>query len=78
VKKKRFAGGMRFPGLAHLVTTLWMITHSNADSERVFFTRRKIDTDARSQLGNNTLQALLSCKINMTSCAMHLSQTAIC
>jgi len=34
--KKTFAGGMCFPHLAHLMTTLSVITHSNADSERVF------------------------------------------
>ncbi|KAK2187492.1 hypothetical protein NP493_163g01049 [Ridgeia piscesae] len=64
-KQKTFAGGMRFPHLAHLMTTLSVIAHSNADSERVFSICRKIDTDARSQLGNDTLRALLSCKINM-------------
>ena len=33
-------------------------------SGRVFSTCRKIDTDSRSQLGNDTLLALLTCKIN--------------
>ena len=59
-KQKTFAGGMRFPHLAHLMTTLSVIAHSNADSERVFSMCRKIDTDARSQLGNDTLRALLN------------------
>ena len=31
---------------------------------RVFSMCLKIDTDSRSQLGNDTLHALLSCKIN--------------
>ncbi|KAI0239672.1 hypothetical protein LSAT2_009634, partial [Lamellibrachia satsuma] len=38
--------------------------HSNAYSERAFSMCRKIDTDSRSQLGNNTLHVLLSYKIN--------------
>ena len=63
-KKKTFAGGVRFPHLARVMTTMSVIAHSNADSERVFSMCRKIDTDARSQLGNDTLRALLSCKIN--------------
>ena len=32
--KKTFVGGMRFPHLAHRITTLSVIPHSNADSER--------------------------------------------
>ncbi|KAK2166898.1 hypothetical protein NP493_1299g00004 [Ridgeia piscesae] len=64
-KKKTFAGAMRFTHLAHLITTLSVIAHSNAHSERVFSMCHKINTDARSQLGNDTLRALLSCKINM-------------
>ena len=63
-KLKTFSGEPRFPLLGHLMTTLSVIAHSNADSERVFSMCRKIDTDARSQLGNDTLRALLSCKIN--------------
>ena len=45
------------------MTSLSVIAHSNADSE-LFSMCRKIDTDSRSQLGNDTLRALLSCKIN--------------
>ena len=56
-------GAERFPLLARLMTTLSVITHSNAGNERVFSMCRKIDTDSRSQLGNNTLRALLSYKI---------------
>ena len=38
----------------------------NADSERVFSMTivKKIDTDSRSDLGQDTICALLSCKIN--------------
>ena len=63
-KVKTFTGERRFPLLGRLMTILSVIAHSNADSERVFSMCRKIDTDARSQLGNDTLRALLSCKIN--------------
>jgi len=72
--KKKFAGGMRFPNLAHLMTTLSVIADSNADSEHVFYICRKIDTDARSQLGNDTLHALLS----LITHAMYSSLTPIC
>ena len=63
--KKTFTGGICFPRLAHLMITLSVIGYGDADTERVFWTRRKIDTEARSQLGNNTLRALLLCKISM-------------
>ena len=63
-KLKTFTGATRFPHFAHLMTSLSVIAHSNAESERVFSMCRKIDTDSRSQLGNDTLRALLSCKIN--------------
>ncbi|KAK2141929.1 hypothetical protein LSH36_1015g00014 [Paralvinella palmiformis] len=63
-RKKIFVGAVWFPLLTHVMTTPSVIAHSNADSERVFSMVRKIDTDSRSQLGNDTLRALLSCKIN--------------
>ena len=44
--------------------SLSVIAHSNTDSERVFSMCRKIDTDSRSQFGNDTLRVLLSSKIN--------------
>ena len=63
-RKKTFVGAVRFPLLTRVMTTMSVIAHSNADSERVFSMVRKIDTESRSQLGNDTLRALLSCKIN--------------
>jgi len=65
---RTFYGAMRFPHLAHLVTTLSVIAHSNADSERMFSMCLKIDTDPRSQLCNQrtTICTLfLQCKINI-------------
>ena len=41
------------------------LPNSNADSERVFSMVKKIDTDSRFDLGQDTLCALLSCKINI-------------
>jgi len=55
---------VRFPLLTRVMTTLSVIAHRNTDSDRVFSMVRKIDTDSRSQLGNDTLRALLSCKIH--------------
>ena len=52
-KKKTFSGGMHFPHLAQLTTTLSVIPHGNADSERVFSMCLKIDTDARSSFMQN-------------------------
>ena len=63
-RKKTFVGAVRFPLLTRVMTTLSVIAHRNTDCDRVFSMVRKIDTDSRSQLGNDTLRALLSCKIN--------------
>ena len=35
-RKKTFVGAVRFSLLTHVITTLSVIAHSNADSERVF------------------------------------------
>jgi hypothetical protein len=48
VKKKTFVGGLYFPHLSHLMTTLLVIVYSNVDSERIFSTCRKIDIDPLS------------------------------
>jgi len=53
-KKKTFAGGIRFQHLAHLMTTLSVIAHSNSDSECVISMCRKIDTNVLLQLSNDT------------------------
>jgi len=53
------------------------VAHNNADNECIFSVCRKIDTDARSQLGNDILHTLLSCKTTWMSRAMHFSQTTI-
>jgi len=63
-RNKTFVGAVRFPLLTRVLTTLPVIAHNNANSERVFSMVRKIDVGSRSHLGNDTLRALLSCKIN--------------
>jgi len=63
-RKKTFVVAVRFPLLTRVMTTLSVIAHSSADSKRLFSMVRKIDTDSRSQLGSDTLRAVLSCKIN--------------
>jgi len=65
-RKKTFTGGMRFPYLADLMTTMSVIANNNPDSERVFSMCHKIDTDARSQLGFHV-------KSTWMSRAMHFS-----
>ncbi|KAK2154429.1 hypothetical protein LSH36_269g09031 [Paralvinella palmiformis] len=78
-RKKKFVGVVGFPLLTHVMTTLSVIAHSNADSERVFSMVRKIDTDSRSQLGSDTLRALLSCKINTDDpCYAFVSDKDLC
>ena len=47
-----------------VVLPLLSLPNSNADSKRVFSMVKKIDTDSKSNLGQDTLCALLSCKIN--------------
>ena len=57
-------GSLRFPLLGKTMCTLSAIAHSNADSERVFSMCRKINTDQRGNLNNDTVCSLLACKIN--------------
>jgi len=65
--KKTFVGAVRFPLLTRVMTTLSVIAHSHADSERVFSMVRKIDTDSRSQLGNDILVIGPPCDIGGNS-----------
>ena len=57
-KLKTFTGATCFPHLADLMTSLSVIAHSNADSERV------LSTPTHALSSETTLRALLSCKIN--------------
>uniref|UniRef100_H3AS25 HAT C-terminal dimerisation domain-containing protein n=1 Tax=Latimeria chalumnae TaxID=7897 RepID=H3AS25_LATCH len=57
------------PRLHKVAVAALMIPHSNADTERLFSTLRKIYTDARSSLSSDAIHAILSTKVNNnTSC----------
>ena len=62
--RKKIAGKQIFSNLAALIKSLLCISHSNASSERTFSMMRKILTESKTILHNNTECALLSCKIN--------------
>ena len=44
-----------------------MLPNSNADSERAFSVVKKIHTEFRSELANDTLCSLLCCKFNQNN-----------
>ena len=66
-KMKTLGGGVRFPALTRLAKCLLSLPISNADSERVFSIVRKIITDYRTEMEQDTLCALLACKLNSNS-----------
>ena len=59
-----FSGTKRFGVLSKLAKTLLVLPNSNADSERAFSIIKKIHTEFRSDLNNDTICGLLSCKFN--------------
>ena len=61
-----FSNTKRFGILGKVAKTLLILPNSNADSERAFSIIKKIHTEFRSDLNNETLCALLSCKFNQT------------
>ena len=73
---KTATGAIRFPLLSTVMTTLSALAHSNADSERVFSMCRKIHTEQRSELGNDTMKGLLSSKINTDNPCYKFKPTA--
>ena len=62
--RKKIAGERIFSNLTALMKSLLCIPHSNASSERTFSMVRKIATESRTSLHNDTVCALLSCKLN--------------
>jgi len=54
----------RFGGLSKLAQTLLVLTHSNADYERLFSMVRKIETEERTRSDPSTVSDLLSVKLN--------------
>ena len=62
--RKKIAGERIFSKLAALMKSLLCIAHSNASSKRSFFMVRKIVTENRTSLHNDTVSALLNRKLN--------------
>lgn len=54
-----------------LMRALLCIPHSNASSERVFSMLKKIYTDQRTDLCSETINALLSVKLNIDTCCFN-------
>ena len=61
---KTGVGCLRFDYLCSVMLPLLCLPNSNADSERVFSMVKKIQTDCRSDLGQDTICGLPSCKLN--------------
>ncbi len=67
-------GENQFPVLVSLSKCLLSLPISNADTERVFSIVRKIVTDYRKEMEQDTLCALLTCKLNC-DCACYQLET---
>lgn len=63
-KIKTLDGELRFGTLSRLMVGLLTIPCSNADAERGFSILRKMHTDQRSTLSQNTIVSLMSVKFN--------------
>ena len=69
VSKLKLADGTtRFPTLGKLMKALMCIPHSNASSERAFSMMKKVTTEFRSELGQDTLCAIMALKYNGHEC----------
>lgn len=72
---------LKFPTLSRVMKGLCCLTHSNADTERVFSLVRKNKTDFRATLSTKTLSSLLIQKVHMlsrgTSCYQHSFSSAL-
>ena len=68
----------RFGVLSKLAKTLLVLPNSNADSEseRAFSIIKKIHTEFRSDLNNDTICGLLSCKFNQNQCCYEYQPSA--
>ena len=64
----RITDTQRFPRLCKIAQALLTMPNSNADCERLFSIVRKVQTEYRSSMDNDTLCSLLTCKLN-TQCA---------
>ena len=59
-----------------LCKTLLVLPNSNADSERAFSIIKMIHTEFRSDLNNDTICGLLSCKFNENQCCYEYQPSA--
>ena len=73
--KLTHAGERRFPHLSGLMKVLLVVPAGNASSERVFSQVRKISTCFRSELGRDTICALLNVKWNSDATVPEFSPT---
>ena len=71
-KLKKINGTPRFLLLTKLAKCLLSLPYSNADTERVFSMVRKITTEYCSEMEQNTLCALVACKLNDDSSCFEL------
>ena len=62
--QKKIAGERIFNNLAALMKSPLCIPHSNASSKRTFSMVRKIVTENRTSLHNDTVCVLLNCRLN--------------
>ena len=62
--REKIAGEQIFSNPAAFMKSLQCIPHSNASSERTFSMVLKIITESRNSLHNDSVCALLSCKLN--------------
>ena len=62
--RKKIAAEQIFSNFAALMKSLLCIPHSNASGERTFSMMRKMVTESRTSLHNDTVSALLICKLN--------------
>lgn len=59
-----FASSKRFPTLCKLAKSCLVLPVSNAEVERIFSMLKKVQTEFRSELANDTICSLLCCKQN--------------
>ena len=64
IGRKKIAGERISSHLTALMKSLLCIPHSNTSSEKTFSMVRKTVTENRTSLHNDTVCALLSCKLN--------------
>jgi hypothetical protein len=62
--KELFSIQPRYPNLSKLALACVVLPNSNADSERIFSMLKKIQTEHRSKLTNDTICSLICAKQN--------------